>query len=109
MIGAGIGGWFLYHQISNKLASNNVIPVNYYVGMREAQARAKITADGFSPRRESPLEPEDAGGLRLQAGARAGDAQAQGRPGDDLGLVGRAEGRGAVARRPAVDGRRRGA
>jgi eukaryotic-like serine/threonine-protein kinase len=49
VIGAGIGGWFLYHQISNKLASNNVIPVNYYVGMREAQARAKITADGFSP------------------------------------------------------------
>jgi Uncharacterized protein conserved in bacteria len=46
----GVGGWFLYAQISHKLASNKVIPVNYYVGMREAQARAKITTDGFEPR-----------------------------------------------------------
>ena len=50
VVGAAVGGWFLYAQITHKLASNKVIPVNYYVGMREAQARAKITADGFEPR-----------------------------------------------------------
>jgi eukaryotic-like serine/threonine-protein kinase len=49
VLGAGVGGWFLYDQISNKLASNNVIPVELYVSMREAQARAKISSDGFSP------------------------------------------------------------
>jgi eukaryotic-like serine/threonine-protein kinase len=49
VIGAAIGGWFVYEQVSDKLASNKVIPVNYYVGMREANARAKITQDGFTP------------------------------------------------------------
>ncbi len=61
VIGAGIGGWFLYDQISNQLASNKVVPVELYLNMREAQARARITADGFSPRvthfpsRKTPL------------------------------------------------------
>jgi serine/threonine-protein kinase len=49
VLGAAIGGWFLYEQVSDKLASNKVIPVNYYVGMRDANARAKITQDGFTP------------------------------------------------------------
>ncbi|HJX48882.1 MAG TPA: Stk1 family PASTA domain-containing Ser/Thr kinase, partial [Gaiellaceae bacterium] len=49
VLGAAVGGWFLYDQVSNKLASNKVVPVNFYVGMREAQARAKISADGFTP------------------------------------------------------------
>ena len=50
VLGAGIGGWFLYHQVSNKLASNQVIPVKLYLDMREAQARVRIRADGFEPR-----------------------------------------------------------
>src|SRR5439155_1069888 len=49
VVGAAVGGWFLYDQISNKLASNQVVPVELYLNMRETQARAKITADGFSP------------------------------------------------------------
>lgn len=49
VLGAGIGGWFLYDQVSNKLASDKVVPVKLYLDMREAQARTKITADGFSP------------------------------------------------------------
>ncbi|MGZ8717250.1 MAG: Stk1 family PASTA domain-containing Ser/Thr kinase [Gaiellaceae bacterium] len=49
VLGAGIGGWFLYSQVSNKLASNKVVPVQFYLDMREAQARAKISADGFTP------------------------------------------------------------
>jgi serine/threonine-protein kinase len=49
VIGAAVGGWFLYDQITNKLSSNRVVPVELYLNMRETQARAKITADGFSP------------------------------------------------------------
>jgi eukaryotic-like serine/threonine-protein kinase len=49
VIGAAIGGWFLYDQISNKLSSNKVVPVELYLNMREQQARAKISSDGFSP------------------------------------------------------------
>ncbi len=50
VIGAGIGGWFLYQQISDKLASNEPVPVELYVGLRLDLARAKITQDGFTPR-----------------------------------------------------------
>jgi len=30
VLGAGIGGWFLYNQITNKLASDKVVPVKMY-------------------------------------------------------------------------------
>ena len=49
VLGAALGGWFLYAQVSNKLASNQVVPVKLYLDMREAQARVRISADGFSP------------------------------------------------------------
>ncbi|HEX7527216.1 MAG TPA: Stk1 family PASTA domain-containing Ser/Thr kinase [Gaiellaceae bacterium] len=49
VLGAAVGGWFLYDQVSNKLASNKVVPVELYVSMRETQARLKISGDGFSP------------------------------------------------------------
>ncbi|MDX6466011.1 MAG: eukaryotic-like serine/threonine-protein kinase, partial [Gaiellaceae bacterium] len=49
VIAAGIGGWFLYDQIANKLSSNQVVPVELYLNMREQQARDKIKTDGFSP------------------------------------------------------------
>jgi serine/threonine-protein kinase len=49
VIGAGIGGWFLYTEISNRLNSTKPIPVGLYLKMPEAQARQKITADGFVP------------------------------------------------------------
>jgi serine/threonine-protein kinase len=50
VIGAALGGWFLYSQISDKLASNAPLPVELYLNMREEPARAKIAADGFDPR-----------------------------------------------------------
>jgi serine/threonine-protein kinase len=49
VVGAGVGGWVLYDQVSHKLASNKVVPVELYLNMRETQARVKISADGFSP------------------------------------------------------------
>src|SRR5579862_2394092 len=49
VIGAGIGGWFLYHQISNKLASTAPIAVSNYLNETEQLATQNITADGFNP------------------------------------------------------------
>jgi serine/threonine-protein kinase len=49
VIGAAVGGWFLYDQISNKFAANKVVPVEMYINMREQQARDKIRAGGFTP------------------------------------------------------------
>jgi len=48
VIGAGIGGWFLYQQISDKLASNEPVPVENYVGLRADLAKAKIRQDGLT-------------------------------------------------------------
>ena len=49
VIGAGIGGWFLYHQISNKLASNNVVPVELLRRHARGPGAREDHADGFSP------------------------------------------------------------
>jgi serine/threonine-protein kinase len=48
VVGAGVGGWFLYQQISDKLASNAPVPVENYVGLRESLAKAKVKQDGLS-------------------------------------------------------------
>src|SRR5712691_3519289 len=49
VVGAGIGGWFLYDQISNKLNSTKPVAVEEYRNMPEQLARDKIKADGFVP------------------------------------------------------------
>ncbi len=59
VIGAGIGGWFLYTQISNKLNSTKPIAVGLYLNQQEQLARKNIKADGFVPGRQPPREPDD--------------------------------------------------
>src|SRR5436190_6635065 len=49
VLGAGVGGWFLYSQISRKLDSTKPVAVELYLKMPEAQARQRIAADGFAP------------------------------------------------------------
>jgi len=49
VIGAAIGGWFLYHQISNRLASSTPVAVRDYVNETEQLATQNIQADGFHP------------------------------------------------------------
>jgi eukaryotic-like serine/threonine-protein kinase len=49
VIGAGIGGWFLYHQISSKLASTTPVAVRDYRNETETLAQENIRADGFNP------------------------------------------------------------
>jgi eukaryotic-like serine/threonine-protein kinase len=46
-IGAGIGGWFLYNQISNKLASTTPVAVRSYLNETQQLATANIESDGF--------------------------------------------------------------
>jgi beta-lactam-binding protein with PASTA domain/predicted Ser/Thr protein kinase len=48
VVGAGIGGWFLYSQISNRLDSTKPVAVGMYVKTPERFARDKIKADGFA-------------------------------------------------------------
>ncbi|HXR12555.1 MAG TPA: PASTA domain-containing protein, partial [Gaiellaceae bacterium] len=47
VIGAAVGGWFLYHEISNRLASNTPAAVRNYINENEQNASANIKADGF--------------------------------------------------------------
>jgi eukaryotic-like serine/threonine-protein kinase len=49
VVGAGVGGWFLYSEISNKLNSTKPVAVELYLNLSESAARAKIKADGFVP------------------------------------------------------------
>jgi beta-lactam-binding protein with PASTA domain/predicted Ser/Thr protein kinase len=49
VVAAGIGGWFLYREISDKLNSTKPVPVELYLNMTEQNARAKIQDNGFEP------------------------------------------------------------
>ncbi|HEY2778006.1 MAG TPA: PASTA domain-containing protein, partial [Gaiellaceae bacterium] len=49
VVGAAIGGYFLYHQISNKLASTTPVAVSNYVNETQQLATQNIQADGFHP------------------------------------------------------------
>jgi eukaryotic-like serine/threonine-protein kinase len=45
--GAAIGGWFLYHQINNRLASNAPAAVGNYINENQQNAEANVKAAGF--------------------------------------------------------------
>jgi eukaryotic-like serine/threonine-protein kinase len=49
VVGAGIGGWFLYQQISNKISSSTPLAVRDYRNETEQLATQNIRADGFNP------------------------------------------------------------
>src|SRR5437660_5158759 len=46
---AVVGGYFLYSQIQDQLSGSKTIPVGNYLGIREADAVAKINAIGLRP------------------------------------------------------------
>src|SRR5438874_750291 len=46
---AVVGGYFLYSQIQDQLSGSKTIPVGNYLGIREADADAKINAIGLRP------------------------------------------------------------
>jgi eukaryotic-like serine/threonine-protein kinase len=49
VVGAAAGGWFLYHEVSNKLASSTPVAVRDYRNETVQLATQNITADGFHP------------------------------------------------------------
>jgi serine/threonine-protein kinase len=73
ILAAGIGGWFVYHQVSDKLASNKVVPVKLYLDMRERLARDRITADGFVPVVNHHSSRKTASGFVFKQDPKAGE------------------------------------
>ena len=78
VIGAGIGGWFLYHQISSKLNSTTPIAVRNYVDENEQNATSNITADGFNPVVKHHTSLTTPAGLVYQQDPPAGHRQPKG-------------------------------
>ncbi|MFL5910115.1 MAG: Stk1 family PASTA domain-containing Ser/Thr kinase [Gaiellaceae bacterium] len=78
VIGAGIGGWFLYHQISNKLNSSTPVAVRNYVDENEQNATTNITADGFNPVVKHHSSLTTPAGLVYQQDPPAGHRQPKG-------------------------------
>ena len=72
VLGAGIGGWFLYTQISHKLDSTKPVAVNEYRNMNEQLARIKIRADGFVPVVNHHASRTTAAGLVFRQSTPAG-------------------------------------
>jgi beta-lactam-binding protein with PASTA domain/predicted Ser/Thr protein kinase len=63
VLGAGIGGWFLYQQISKKISSNAPVAVEYYVNLSQAEAEAKINAIGLTANVKKGANVDTAPGL----------------------------------------------
>ena len=63
VLGAGIGGWFLYQQISKKISSNAPVAVEYYVNLTQAEAEAKIQAIGLTANVKKGANVDTAPGL----------------------------------------------
>ena len=63
VLGAGIGGWFLYQQISKKISSNAPVAVEYYVNLSQAEAEAKIQAIGLTANVKKGANIDTAPGL----------------------------------------------
>jgi serine/threonine-protein kinase len=78
VIGAGIGGWFLYHQISNKLSSSTPVAVRNYIDENEQNATSNITADGFKPVVKHHSSLTTPAGLVYQQDPVAGQHQPKG-------------------------------
>jgi eukaryotic-like serine/threonine-protein kinase len=78
VIGAGIGGWFIYHQIQNKLASNAVVPVNNYVGLQKSIAVDKVHSDGFKVKISSEASSSTPKGYVISQDPSGGTRQPKG-------------------------------
>jgi eukaryotic-like serine/threonine-protein kinase len=78
VIGAGVGGWFLYHQISDKINSSTPIAVRSYLNETEQLATQNIRADGFNPVVRHHSNMTTPNGFVYQQDPTAGKHQAKG-------------------------------
>jgi eukaryotic-like serine/threonine-protein kinase len=80
VLGAGIGGWFLYQQISKKISSNAPVAVEYYVNLSQAEAESKINAIGLTPDVKKGANLDTAPGLVYQQDPTEGTKIPKGNP-----------------------------
>jgi eukaryotic-like serine/threonine-protein kinase len=78
VLAAGVGGWFLYTQISNKLNSTKPVAVGLYLNQTEQLARQNIKADGFAPVVNHHASRQTARGLVYNQNPIAGKRQPKG-------------------------------
>ena len=78
--GAAVGGWYIYHQISNKLSNSAPVAVRLYLDMQEQAARDAIKADGFSPVVNHHASRTTADGLVYQQQPTEGNREPKGSP-----------------------------
>jgi serine/threonine-protein kinase len=78
VVGAGIGGWFLYHQISNKLSNSTPVAVRSYLNETEQLATQNIQADGFHPVVQHKTSLTVANGFVFQQSPQPGSHQSKG-------------------------------
>jgi serine/threonine-protein kinase len=76
--GAATGGWFLYHQISNKLSNSAPVAVNDYRNETQALAEENITRDGFNPLVEHQSDLTTPTGFVFKQSPGPGTHQARG-------------------------------
>jgi len=80
IIGAIVGGWFLYDQISNKISSNAPVAVEYYINLTQSAAEDKIRAIGLTPVAKTGPSPTTAPGLVYQQDPTEGEKIPKGNP-----------------------------
>ena len=80
VLGAGIGGWFLYQQISKKISSNAPVAVEYYVNLSQAEAEAKIQSIGLTPDVKKGPNLDTAPGLVYKQDPTEGNKIPKGNP-----------------------------
>ena len=78
VIGAAIGGWFLYHQISNKLSSSTPVAVGNYLNETEPLATQNIRADGLHPVVKTQSSLTTPNGFVFKQDPQAGSHQPKG-------------------------------
>src|SRR5438445_172704 len=99
VIGAGVGAYFLYGQIHSQLNANKSVAVDYYVGLRQPDAVAKIQNAGLKvhlTKQSSDTQPEGfvldqapTAGTRVDKGSTVNLTVSSGKPKSKVpGVVG---------------------
>jgi beta-lactam-binding protein with PASTA domain/tRNA A-37 threonylcarbamoyl transferase component Bud32 len=73
VVAAGIGGWFLYQQVSAQLSSGKPVAVDYYIGLRRPDAVTKIHDAGLKVRTPGRTSAAKDVGFVVDQNPQAGD------------------------------------
>jgi beta-lactam-binding protein with PASTA domain/tRNA A-37 threonylcarbamoyl transferase component Bud32 len=77
VVAAGIGGWYVYQQISNKISSTAPVPVAYYVNEPQAKAEQDIRSIELVPKVVKEPSVDTAKGLVFRQDPTEGDRVAR--------------------------------